>query len=875
MMAEGYSIEAKLGVDISGYRKKIKAAKKVTERFKKATESAEHTTVDANTRPFKSSIEKAKAIARKFAGVAANKDLAANISPLKRNLKKAKALMHAFTMSKTSVNVDADTAQATRKMGLLMAVKQSLERKVIIPIKADYKRAMQGFNRIAQAMRNFGDVSRGVAKGGIFAVLPALVPITASLAGAVGGLASSFTALAGSVGAFGIAAVGHIARLKKAMEKGNLSKIQQNFIDTMNKFKKAWNSFLDTTEKPVFKVFTKALNTARPLLKSLVPIVESAAKSISYLLDQFKGFSQTKQFKSFINFFATRGASAIKNWGTIAGNVLRGFMELMKAFGPLGKSMEQGLISLTAKFATWASKVAQSKGFQNFINYVKTNGPRVMKLIGNIVKTIVNLGIALAPLGAKVLKMANAFFKWTAQVFKNNKKIGLLVGIVMSVIGALTALWPIISTVWTVFKRLWKVVGTVWKVFKKLWPIIKTVGRVLTWLVGGPIRAAIAIIILLGVTVYKHWDKIKAWTIKTFNKVKTILQVVWTAIKVIFKRAVRAAIQFVASAWKTIKSTTTAVWNGIKSFFTAVWNAIKALVVGAVHNVMNTVQNAWNTIKSVTSSVWNSIKLVVTTIANAVKSAVQTAWNAIKSITSSVFNAIKSTASSIWNGIKSTVSTVVNSVKSAVENAWNTVKSTTKSVFNSVRDAIDSSMEKAKGIVSDAVDAIKGFFDINLYKSGKAIIQSAIDGILAVKDKILGTVENIVGQIRDYWPFSPAKRGPLSDINRMDFGIIAESIKRAKHPIVKATENLARSTQKAFSPQLNVQTAQIKSSLRGLKKQSVATVESAVNAEITVSKEPAVINLRLGSNEFSTFVDDITDKQKRKNYRELRAKGLI
>lgn len=82
-------------------------------------------------------------------------------------------------------------------------------------------------------------------------------------------------------------------------------------------------------------------------------------------------------------------------------------------------------------------------------------------------------------------------------------------------------------------------------------------------------------------------------------------------------------------------------------------------------------------------------------------------------------------------------------------------------------------------------------FDINLFDSGKAIIQSAIDGLKSMKKKILGVVEDIVGAIRDFWPFSPAKRGPLSDIDKMDFaGPIGLSIAKAKNPLTYAMNDL-------------------------------------------------------------------------------------
>lgn len=126
-----------------------------------------------------------------------------------------------------------------------------------------------------------------------------------------------------------------------------------------------------------------------------------------------------------------------------------------------------------------------------------------------------------------------------------------------------------------------------------------------------------------------------------------------------------------------------------------------------------------------------------------------------------------------------------------------------KEKFDELKNAAQQKMENMRDKIRSVMDRIKGVFEsINLYESGKAIIQSAIDGIMAMKDKIWAKVEEVVGGVRDYWPFSPAKRGPLSDIHRMDFaGPISDSIKRAENPLMRSMANLSGTVRSAM-PQL-------------------------------------------------------------------------
>lgn len=126
-----------------------------------------------------------------------------------------------------------------------------------------------------------------------------------------------------------------------------------------------------------------------------------------------------------------------------------------------------------------------------------------------------------------------------------------------------------------------------------------------------------------------------------------------------------------------------------------------------------------------------------------------------------------------------------------------------KAKFDELKNAAQEKMENMREKIRSVMDRIKEVFEsINLYESGKAIIQSAIDGIMAMKDKIWAKVEEVVGGVRDYWPFSPAKRGPLSDIHRMDFaGPIGDSIKKAENPLMRSMANLSGSVRNAM-PQL-------------------------------------------------------------------------
>ena len=77
-------------------------------------------------------------------------------------------------------------------------------------------------------------------------------------------------------------------------------------------------------------------------------------------------------------------------------------------------------------------------------------------------------------------------------------------------------------------------------------------------------------------------------------------------------------------------------------------------------------------------------------------------------------------------------------------------------------------------------DQIIGFFQevwdfitsIDLFESGRALIQGFWNGILSAKDALIEGVKGIVGDVRDLLPFSDAKTGPLSQLTASGMAFI-------------------------------------------------------------------------------------------------------
>ncbi len=88
---------------------------------------------------------------------------------------------------------------------------------------------------------------------------------------------------------------------------------------------------------------------------------------------------------------------------------------------------------------------------------------------------------------------------------------------------------------------------------------------------------------------------------------------------------------------------------------------------------------------------------------------------------------------------------------------------------------------------------VKKLFGLNLFQAGANIFKTLTEGMKSMLGKPVEVMKSLVQKLRNFLPFSPAKEGPLRDINRVRIvETIAESMRPA--PMVKAMRGAAAAT---------------------------------------------------------------------------------
>jgi hypothetical protein len=207
--------------------------------------------------------------------------------------------------------------------------------------------------------------------------------------------------------------------------------------------------------------------------------------------------------------------------------------------------------------------------------------------------------------------------------------------------------------------------------------------------------------------------------------------------------------------WQTLQGLGAYIMGGL----TAIWNFFNNLLkdpIGTLQQVLLAFmnfhvmvgqyllaagQNALNTITAwfgqIPGVIWNFLLQALVNAYNFHAEIIQTARDAGSGVLNSIVEFISNLPDAVWDWFIKTLDRIS---KFAVE-AFNRAKKTGENIFN--------------GII-DFVKSIPG----QMYTYGQNILQSLIDGLM---DK-MGPFKDILNYIKDHWPASPPKTGPLSEI---------------------------------------------------------------------------------------------------------------
>lgn len=272
-------------------------------------------------------------------------------------------------------------------------------------------------DRLSGRMRIFADLA---------AILgPGLVPIGAVGIPAVAGLAAQFGAAALAGGTL-IAATQGVGDALKAVNEAALEPTAENldaarvamsrigpearaFVDAFQDFRPVLTDIRDAAAAGWFPGLTAALDDFARLGPQVADIFEAIGSAGGALVASGAESLAGPRWAEFLTFVETEVPGALLELGATVGNLTHGLAEMWQAFTPLNRDFSSWLLDVSASFDQWAQGLSQTDGFREFVDYIRTNGPRVADALGSLGRALLDIVEAAAPLGGHVLAAVEAF----------------------------------------------------------------------------------------------------------------------------------------------------------------------------------------------------------------------------------------------------------------------------------------------------------------------------------------------------------------------------------------------------------------------------------------------------------------------------------
>ena len=637
----------KLDEEIKAATTRVKIPVEVDDRDALAKVKATEETIKRTSKPeitpqvkISDAIDKLATLQGELAVIQRRKDIGVNLDTKKALIAATdlrEKLDILLSADHNSIEVGLDTRRALVQVEKLNAEVNALldEHKTI---RVNVKES--GFNKLENGIGKVQEMLGGAGGAGMIGAIALLIsmvgPLGAAAAGMSAGLVGSFATAGVGLGAFAAFAIPTFKKIALGVKLLNTNtkllspSALKKYNEQLQMFKKgnpllydaakkvmnlkdAYMKYVKALQPEVLRAFNQALKVGNTLLGYFGPIAEHVAPHITGLFKDMNRGLKTEDWKKFFAYVKNNSGGFITIWGKAVGNFVTGIANMIRAFNPLSKWFNRGLLGMSRDFKKWSEGLSKSKGFQQFVDYVKKETPVVGRTLGDLIKVIIDLAKNLAPLGDKLIKIIDSVSRWYDNLTKTNPKLASMATQAIAIAAGFSALLGPLSAVLGPFK--W-IVGKAGALAEGLGSVAAGSGAMDSAFVGllGPIGAIVAVLGGLGAALaltdkntgsYTGMlDKLKgAW-----NTLKDIGKSFWNTLQGIWKLMEKWG---VAKNFQQIFSEIADIFTQLAPILKPVAQILGVVLVGALLLATNGVKNFLKPIQLIADIVGPVIKKVV------------------------------------------------------------------------------------------------------------------------------------------------------------------------------------------------------------------------------------------------------------------------
>lgn len=300
-----------------------------------------------------------------------------------------------------------------------------------------FRKASPEIDRYSGRLRLLGDAV-AILGPGLAPIATATIPAIAGLSSALGFAAlATGTVMAGFQGvgdALGAVNKAQLEPTAKNLEAARLAMEQlspaaQRIVGDLDRLGPALTMLRDASAggmAPGVERSADALLVLLPKLRGF--FADTAAAASDFAADSLESLN-TERWAPFLTFLEREAPSAVSSLGQSTGDLAHGLAELWMAFDPLNDDVLGILERGAAGFDNWASSLAQTDGFREFVDYVRATAPQVGETIVSIADALLQIGEAAAPFGGPVLAGLEGFARIVGSIADSDLGTPIIAGI--------------------------------------------------------------------------------------------------------------------------------------------------------------------------------------------------------------------------------------------------------------------------------------------------------------------------------------------------------------------------------------------------------------------------------------------------------------
>lgn len=254
---------------------------------------------------------------------------------------------------------------------------------------------------------------------------PALVPIGGAAVPAIAGLTSQLGFAVAGAGAAVLAfngvgdALGALNDYQLEPTAENLEKLREE-LRGLGPGAREFVVFLDEVTPKLQRLRREAQDELLPgvadgideLLDSRLPELRSVVEGLSRgggILAAMTGEElASDDWDEFFDFLQGEAQTTLVDFGRTVGNVFEALTNTWMAMDPASDDFTAGLLEWSRGLAESTENLDESQGFQDFLSYVRENGPEAVDTLGALGNMLLELVEAAAPVGAASLPIIRA-----------------------------------------------------------------------------------------------------------------------------------------------------------------------------------------------------------------------------------------------------------------------------------------------------------------------------------------------------------------------------------------------------------------------------------------------------------------------------------